>query len=223
LSGHFRDLNQVKGSTPMRAPNIARTWWLAWAFLASGLALAEDAIVGSVLAVRGDVSVESDGSLQPLRPNGPVRSGDAIVSDRGKARIALDDGCVISVGEHSRVWIRHYEANAGNVKGRLTLVSGAMRLLVAKVSRDGNFEVESETAVAAVRGTEWVMEATPEQTSVAVVSGSVAVSARGHPEAIVVLQSPREGTDVRRNSAPTPPATWDARRLADVLARATFD
>ena len=207
----------------MRAPNIAGTWCFALALFASGCALAEDAVVGSVLGVRGDVFVEADGSLQPLRANAAVRSGDAIVSDRGKAKIALHDGSVISVGEHARVWIRRYEHKAGNVKAQLALVSGALRLLVAKVAPDGNFEVESETAVAAVRGTEWLMEATPEQTSVALMSGSVAVSARGRRDATVVLQSAGEGTDVRRGAAPTPPVTWGARRFADVLARATFD
>ncbi len=207
----------------MHASNIPGAWCFALALFASGCALAEDAVVGSVVAVRGAVFVESDGSLQPLRANAPIRSGDAIVSDQGKARIALDDGSVISVGEHARVWIRRYEHQAGKVKARLALVSGALRLLVARVAPDGNFEVESETAVAAVRGTEWLMEATPEQTAVALMSGAVAVSARDHPEARVVLQSAGEGTDVRRGSPPTPPVTWGARRFADVLARATFD
>jgi hypothetical protein len=206
----------------MRAP-IAGTWWLVIALFASGCALAEDVVVGSVLAVRGDVFVESDGSLRPLRANAPIHSGDAIVSDQGKARIALDDGSVISVGEHARVWIRRYERKAADVKARLALMSGALRLLVAKVAPDGNFEVETETAVAAVRGTEWLIEATPEQTSVALMSGTVAVSARGRPDATVVLRSPGEGTDVRRGSPPTTPVPWGARRLADVLARATFD
>jgi len=207
----------------MHGSNIAGAWCFALALFASACALAEDAVVGSVLAVRGAVFVESDGSLQPLRANAPIRSGDAIVSDEGKARIALDDGSIISVGEHARVWIRRYEHKAGKVKAKLALVSGALRLLVASVAPDGSFEVESETAVAAVRGTEWLMEATPEQTAVALMSGTVAVASRDRPETSVVLQSPGEGTDVRRGSPPAPPVTWGARRFADVLARATFD
>jgi hypothetical protein len=206
----------------MRTRDVAWIGWVALTLWASGHALAEDAAVGSVLAMHGEAFVESDGSLQPLINDAPVHVGDAILTDKGKAKIALHDGSVISVGEHARLWIRRYDSRNGNVKARLSLVSGAMQLRIAKVGPDGNFEVESETAVAAVRGTEWVMEATPGQTSVALLDGSVAVSSR-QLQTAVVLRTSGEGTDVRRGSPPAPPVAWDAHRLADVLARATFE
>ena len=210
-------------SRAMRACDAAWAWWLALALSASGHALADEPVVGSVLAVRGEVFVESDGSLQPLRSGAAVRLGDAIASDNGKAKIALRDGSVISVGEHARVWIRRYDQQQGAVKARLSLASGALRLLVPNVGPEGSFEVESETAVAAVHGTEWVMEATPGQTSVALVNGTVVVSSRERADSRVVLGASGEGTDVRRASPLSPPVIWDARRLADVLGRATFD
>ena len=124
----------------------------------------------------------------------------------------------------TRVRIDEYQRGARNAKARLALVAGALRLFVAKVTPDGNFEVETETATAAVRGTDWMMETTPEQTSVALLRGRVAVSGRtSQAGATVVLASPGQGTDVRRGSAPTPPIPWGARRFADTLARATFN
>ena len=54
-------------------------------------------------------------------------------------------------------------AECASAKARLALVAGALRLFVAKVTPDGNFEVETETATAAVRGTDWMMETTPER------------------------------------------------------------
>ena len=192
-------------------------------YIASGCTIAADAVVGTVVAVRGHVFVEAAGPPQPLVVNASVRVGDAIVSRDGKAKIALDDGSVISVGENTRVRIDRFERSQGFVRARLAIVSGALRLLIAKVAPDGNFEVESETAIAAVRGTDWVVDATPEQTSVAVLNGRVAVSGRGtHAASTVLLALPGHGTDVRRGSAPTPPIPWGPRRLADVLARATF-
>jgi hypothetical protein len=180
--------------------------------------------VGAVAAVRGAVFVDAGGALQPLAASAPVHEGDAIVTHDGKARIALDDGSIISIAEHTRVRIERVERRASVGRTKLALVSGALRLLVAKVAPAGNFEVETETAIAAVRGTDWLMEAGPEQTSVALLAGAVAVSSRSAaPRSTVVLRLPGHGTDVRRGAPPTPPVAWGARRLADLLARATFN
>lgn len=193
---------------------------ICWA----GATCAADVIVGSVLAVRGAVFWEVGGRQQPLLANTPVHQGDSIVSTSGKAKIALDDGTIISVGENSRVRIAGYSHAAGDFKTRLSLISGLLRLFVAKVTPAGRFEVETETAIAAVRGTDWVIEATPERTSVALVSGEVAVSGRdGQAQTTVVLDAPGQGTDVRPGSAPTAATHWGAERFNNTLARATFE
>jgi hypothetical protein len=195
---------------------------MAIAALLCALGAHAAAIVGSVLAVRGEVFVESAGSLQPLATNDPIHRGATIVSKAGKAKIALDDGSIVSVSEHARVHIAHFDRSHDEARTRLGLLSGGLRAIVQKVGAGGTFEVETETAVAAVRGTDWVIEATPEQTSVALVEGAVAVSDRART-ATVMLQAPGQGTDVRRGAPPTPPITWGAQRYANALARATFD
>ena len=180
--------------------------------------------VGAVLAVRGAVFTDSTGPLVPLTVQAPVHEKDAIVAADGKAKIALDDGTIISVGENTRVRIREFRKAAHAAKTKLELVSGALRVFVAKVAPNGHFEIETETAIAAVRGTDWLIEVVPGRTSVALLHGSVAVSSReSTPGASVVLRDPGQGTDVRRGSAPTAPIPWGATRLADLLARATFN
>lgn len=209
---------------PLRPWMIVRAVLLAIAMCAVNVASATDAIVGSVLAVRGVVLSDSGTGLQPLMPKAPIHLRDTIVTTAGKAQIALNDGTIISVGENSRVRVADYESAAHGANVRVGLISGALRLLVAKVTSSGKFEVETETAIAAVRGTDWVIEATPEQTSVAVVSGVVAVSGRdAQAQATVVLDMPGQGTDVRRDSPPTPVTQWGARRFSDTVARATFE
>jgi len=203
---------------------IAAVLMAALANMVPGSALAAELVVGSVLAVRGDVFSDTTSGQQPLKANAPVRLGDTIVSASGKAKIALNDGTVVSVGENSRVRVADYERAPGSTGTRVSLVAGALRSLVTKTTATGKFEIETETAVAAVRGTDWVVEVTADQTSVAVVSGEVAVTSRApQAQATVVLNTPGQGTDVRRGSAPTPVATWGAQRFSSTLARATFD
>jgi hypothetical protein len=185
---------------------------------------ASDAVVGSVIAVRGAVFLDSGGSQQALLVKDAIHGGDSVVSAAGKAQIGLNDGSIISVGENTRMRIADYDTSGGAPKARVGIVSGVLRLLVNKIAPVGKFEVESETAVAAVRGTDWVIEATPDRTSVAIVNGIVAVTGRGaQPSATVVLDAPGQGTDVRRGSAPTPAARWGAQRFSETLARATFE
>jgi hypothetical protein len=186
-------------------------------------ASAADVVVGSVVAVRGAVFSDAGAGQQPLAANTPVHRGETIVTGAGKAKIALNDGTIISIGENSRMRLAHYAGTAARAKITVDLVSGVLRPLLVKATPSGNFEIETETAIAAVRGTDWVIEATPERTSVAVIRGVVTVSGRTDRQATVVLRSPGQGTDVRRGSAPTPPAPWGIKRLAEILVRATFD
>lgn len=190
---------------------------------ASGSALAADVVIGSVVAVRGAVSIESGGTQQPATAKAEVRLGDSIVTGAGKAQIALKDGTVISVGENSRARLADYDTSGSGIKARVGLISGALRLVVAKVTPSGKFEVETETAVAAVRGTDWLVEAAPGKTSVAVVNGSVAVTSRAlKSRATIVLDAPGQGTDVSRDGPPTPTIAWRAQRFSALLARASF-
>jgi hypothetical protein len=185
-------------------------------------AAAADVVVGSVVAVRGAVFSDAGAGQQPLTVNAPVHRGETIVTVAGKAKIALKDGTILSIGENSRMLV-HHSASGASANIAVGLVSGVLRPLVVRATTTGRFEVETQTAIAAVRGTDWVIEATPERTSVAVLQGVVAVSGRTDRKATVVLRSPGQGTDVHRGSAPTPAVPWGTKRLADVLARATFD
>jgi hypothetical protein len=209
-----------RGSS-LRSWLVAGAAWLALAW--AGSAAAAEAIIGSVLGVRGDVYAEAGNERRPLAPNAAVRLGDTIVCGQGKAKIALNDGTVLSIGENSRMRLADHAGVAGGAKTRVNLISGVVRFGVT-FTRGGAFEVETETAIAAVRGTDWVMDVTPGQTAVAVVAGVVEVSTRAAvAQPTVVLDGEGQGTDVRQGSAPTPPARWSAQRIASTLARATFD
>ena len=209
----------------MRGSRYALQLWLV-ACLAfwSGAAQASDLIIGSVMAVRGDVFRDEGANREPLVAKTPLHPSDVIVSGTGKARIGLNDGTIICIGENSRVQLAEYQSTANGLKTRLGLKAGVLRLLVNPWNTGGQFEVESEVALAAVRGTDWLIEVTPQQTSVAILRGTVAVSGRGAvTTAAVLLTTPGQGTDVRRGEPPTPVATWGAARLASTVARATFE
>src|SRR2546427_310588 len=110
--------------------------------------------VGQVMAVKGTVFREAGGKREALSTGSVVFLADTIATEGdGKARILLSDGSILSVGEKGRIAIAQYQSTANDMTTRLDAESGAFRLFVNRSLAHGRFEVESETAVAAVRGT----------------------------------------------------------------------
>ena len=84
------------------------------------------------------------------------------------------------------------------------------------------FEVHTATAVAAVRGTQWLGEVTPEATAITVLEGEVTVV---HAEARIggaVVLTPGQGTDVQGQQPPTAPKTWAPERVSRLLQATTL-
>ena len=197
----------------------------AWLMLNPWMtASAADVVVGSVLAVRGAVFSDTAAGQQPLVVNAAVHRGDTIVTVAGKAKIALNDGSIISIGENSRVAAcRLRRQGLEQRRSRVTLLTGVLRAARRhRTTSPGTFEVETETAIAAVRGTDWVIEATPERTSVAVRARRRRRHQSRRPPtdgAASLARSRHRRAAGRASDAAVP---WGIKRLADVLARATF-
>ena len=207
-----------------KLPALASVLLAAVLLLWTDAASAADVIIGSVLAVRGEVWREDGATHEALTAREPLHPADTIVSGAGKAKISLNDGSIISIGENSRVSLAEYQSVSNGLRTRLRLLAGALRLLVNRITAGGQFEIETDTALAAVRGTDWLIEAVPDRTSVAILRGAVAVSGRGaFAQTTVVLDRPGQGVDIRPGAAPGAVTPWGAQRLADTLARATYD
>jgi hypothetical protein len=184
---------------------------------------AAELVIGSVLAVRGEVFRAGDAGQAPLAAKAPVHLGDTIVSGAGKAKIGLNDGSIVSIGENTRLRLSTYQSTSNDFTTRLSMLSGVLRAIVGRIVARGRFEIETETAIAAVRGTDWLVDVTSKGTAVAVVSGVVAVSSRGKPQTAVVLDTPGRGTDVAPGEEPHAPHAWPAQRFQTTLARASVE
>jgi hypothetical protein len=192
--------------------------------LAAPPAGAQSPPIGRVLAVKGGVFHERGASRTAAASGTLLQVGDFLVSSDGRAKIQLNDGSILSIGENTRMRIGDYQGSANNFTTRLRIDVGTLRALYNKTISEGRFEVETETAVAAVRGTDWLVEVTPGRTSVALLEGEVTVSGKGSAAGVtVVLRSPGEGTDVNRDAGPTPVGRWGAARFDSLRTRATYD
>ena len=104
----------------------------------------------------------------------------------------------------------------GNAPPRaIELEGGAILLDVLPGSP--SIQIRTPHAIAAVRGTTYVVDAEAEKTSVFVIEGEVEVRKTGDDGTIVTL-GPGEGADVSAEE-PLTTARWSAARVAALLAR----
>jgi hypothetical protein len=148
----------------------------------------------------------------------PVYEGDRIRTAAGaRLELALIDGTAIQLGERTDLvldWFLYApDANSQNVLLRVS--SGIFRVILELVLPNAAFEVQTATAAATVRGTDWITEAAPATTAIVALEGQVAVRNVDPGISGEVVLGPGEGTDVAAGAAPSGPVVWgDARRNA---------
>jgi len=205
----------------MNPVKISRRAVLGLISLVASLSLcqADSALVGTISRLVGSPSVRSPDGRQSAAAQGmALHAGDRITTGPGgRLEITSPDGTLIAIGEDTTVVLREFAASKDGATGRglLDLIEGILRLqLPVPWNR---FQVITGTAVASVRSTDWIVDATNENTAVFVVAGRVEVANRAMTGA--VLLDPRFGTDVRAGALPTMPKRWGQARIDAALAR----
>jgi hypothetical protein len=99
----------------------------------------------------------------------------------------------------------------------LLLDRGAVMVEFHRSEAHPSFQIQAPYAIAAVRGTKWIVDAAPTMTSTFVIEGVVAVFRPGGAE--TALLHPGEGADVSPDSGPIVVKRWPAARVRRLLAR----
>jgi hypothetical protein len=183
----------------------------------SGTVLAQE--VGTVAAVEGSAKIGHADVWLTVTPGAAVHRGDEIRTGRpGRLRIVFQDDTVLTVGDDSHVVVNEqvFDPDQGKARSLLGLLQGKVSALVSEYyQRSGAvYEIKTATAVAGVRGTEFVVSYDPAdaRTEVTGLSGSVEVVSVSDRSRRSVFVTAQEVTTVTRGHLPTAP-----RRLSDQL------
>lgn len=172
---------------------------MALALLTSGLAIA--APVGTFTKVEGKVDIfrPSEDAAAPVQAGDPVSLGDAIRTKRnGRAEIQFKDETVIQLAPETRITIDEYSYRGENTreKGLIGLFRGKMRAIVAKLKAvvvpvartDASFNVKTPTAIAGVKGTDFIIYYERGVTGVIFIDGEGFVYNPGQPGKVVTVK-----------------------------------
>ena len=178
--------------------------------------------VGQVVSLSGKAAVSHGKSAkaEPLATQDPIYERDVILTEpAAKVKIRFDDGTHVTVAELSSLEIREFVLTPTQKlpSAFFILASGAFRAIVHNVSQRDAFVVQTPTAVAAVRGTDWMGEIKEDSTGVVVLQGKVGVSNVNPDVSGEVILTDLMGTDVKANQPPTPPKEWGAKRRNALL------
>lgn len=171
----------------------------------------------TVIAVtgQGQVRMAGSGYREPLQAQMLLRVGDQVSTQTGSVTIKLADGSVIRMSENSRLIFNRLTqfGRTGMVDTRLRLERGEVSTEVEPLIEDGSrFEIETPSAVAAVRGTAFSLQSQPGSTRLQVTEGAVAFGPRGQTRRIpagysATVGEPGRGTVEIRRLPPMPDTT----------------
>lgn len=182
---------------------------------------AQMAAAGRVSRSAGAVVVVRGGGEMPVNTGAEIAATDAIRTGAdSRAEITFSDGSVLTIGPDSEVVIAQFAPDEAEANAFLDLLSGIVRVTVNKATGWGKFDVRTSTAVASVRGTEYLVDSTDATSAVFVVEGRVAVSSRVGAGTVVIRAG--QGVDVTAEYVPLVVKTWGAKRRDAALARVTF-
>lgn len=169
---------------------------------------------GILMVVKGDVKIQNAKATVNARIGGKVFPGDTVVTGAdSRAKIVMSDRNVINVSPDTKIEITKYtnDSQSGAKEVELKLDKGKVRNNVEQ-AYDGTkskFMMKTPTAVAGVRGTQFVTSFDPQsmKTEVTALRGQVAFSSmsNGKPVGPPVVVSKGESASAAAGAAPTPP------------------
>lgn len=149
---------------------------------------------------------------------------------------AQSEGCALQPGKHNptekilrcgtRLTVqpapgttyRPVDPGERRPRAAIQLDGGALLIEFHPTRRQHDFQILTPLAIAAVRGTKWAVEATPDHTSTFVLTGAVSVS-RADGAATPVVLHRGEGVDVTREGGPLQVKSWSPQRIRALMAR----
>jgi hypothetical protein len=140
--------------------------------------------VARVVTLRGTATVKTtSAAIRPLMRGDPLAAGDQIAtSEDSQLRVLMNDRSLIDLGSNSTITIKKFETQQTTRSVSLRLFAGRLWAHVTKtLAVKTDFEVETPTAVAGVRGTEFVVDVDYKTggTTVTVIEGRVEVIPHG--------------------------------------------
>jgi hypothetical protein len=167
--------------------------------------------IGKVYSVQADVIViHADRKCgYRAKKDIPLFEGDTIITqDKGRIEAVLNDGSAIILVPQTSIELSGsvYDQANGIRSSLINMALGKARFLVTKLTdfKRSDFKVKTETAIAGVRGSDFIVKASPGFTEIAALAKTrLEVASTLSPDKLTIL-SDYERTFVEKGALPSP-------------------
>lgn len=189
--------------------------------LVIGASANAEAACGTFEVAKGDIKVQSAGKVVPVSTGGKICAGDTVIAGPdSRAKIKMADGNELNVSPDSKIVIEDYQYNqdANKKKVLLNILKGKVRATTreenmyndkAKDGQANTFQIRTKSAVAGVRGTDFLTSYDPStnKTGIVTFKGKVEFGQPGANGEIrnSVQVGAGQRTDLTAGQAPEPP------------------
>ena len=208
----------------MNRRHAYRVGWLVVAAVLSAARVWAQAEVGTVAAMLGVLQVQRAGTWQNGSIGAPVFVGDRLRTGAGdSAKIVFRDDSVLDIAANSELTIdkQAFDMSARRFETLLRMVKGKVRAWVSEYYRQprARYEIETPTAIAGVRGTDFILlyDANTEVSEVICISGTVEVAGKLAVLGSGVQVGPRSSSRVEKGRFPTAPQPLDDTQMRQYL------
>lgn len=114
---------------------------------------------GVFMVVKGSVKIEGSGAPTEAKVGSKIHEGETVITGPdSRAKIVMTDRNIINISPNTQLKIEKYSNTSKDKNVRLTLVEGKVRNNVEQKydNKNSKFEVRTATAVAGVRGTQFI-------------------------------------------------------------------
>ncbi|MCE3009001.1 MAG: FecR family protein [Proteobacteria bacterium] len=197
--------------------NFIRAFSMAFFFASTVFA---QEMGGVFMVVKGDVKITNGAKIETAKVGSKVKAGDTVTSGPdSRAKIVMTDKNVLNISPDTKITIEKYTNDSQSKEVELNVQQGKVRATVEQ-KYDGEkskFNIKTPSAVAGVRGTDFLTTYDPQTrvSSVVTFHGTVAV---GIPDAAgrlgqIVLVQPGQKTEAKPGLPPEPPKSIPQEQL----------
>jgi hypothetical protein len=183
--------------------------------------------VGTVAAVEGSAEVGRGGTWTTAEAGAVVAVGDQLRTGRpGRMRVVFRDDSVLVLSEATTLLVDQQVFDPTAAASVFNLLEGKLKSIVSHYygAAGSSYEVRTATAVAGVRGTEFVMtyDSASGATEIVGIRGVVTVHSLVDPAGPGLLVTANEATAVAAGELPTPPQHLDPEFMRELLHDTEF-
>lgn len=186
---------------------------------------------GVFMVVKGSVKIQGPSSVSEAKVGSKIHEGETVVTgDDSRAKIVMTDRNIINISPNTQLKIEKYSNTSKDKNVRLNLIEGKVRNNVEQKydNKNSKFEVRTATAVAGVRGTQFITSynSSTRVTEVITLKGQVSfaslssvqqgTAASGSGEVVVGRGEKSEVQDGGANVNPTPPAKVPVQEIRQI-------